>query len=129
MKKNWVSILTFLIAACLSICLFLPIRISYADELTPNDLIEKGIGTGDPNADIDASFVQRYGGDISSYLYTIAILIAIIAVSYVGVLYITGGVTEKVDYKKNLIPMGVGVGIVVFLATILKIIANAAASI
>ena len=129
MNKKKISVLFIMLTICLSICLFLPIQVSYADELTPNDLINSGMGAGDPNADIDTSFVQRFGGDISSYLFTIAIIISIIALSYVGVLYITGGVTQKVDYKKNLIPMGVGVVIIVFLATILRIIANAAGNI
>ena len=129
MNKKKISVLFIILTICLSICLFLPIQVSYADELTPNDLINSGMGAGDPNADIDTSFVQRFGGDISSYLFTIAIIISIIALSYVGVLYITGGITQKADYKKNLIPMGIGVFIIVFLATILKIIASAAGNI
>ncbi len=129
MKKNMVMILSIALMISLSFCLFLPIHMSYADELTPNDLINSGMGAGDPNSDIDASFVQRYGGDIASYLFTIAIIVSIVAISYVGLLYITGGITQKVDYKKNLIPMAVGIGIVVFLGTILKIISSAAGSI
>lgn len=129
MKKNWISVLSIILTICLSICLFLPIQISYADELTPNDYINSGPGSSDANLGIDGGFVKRYGGDISSYLFTVAIIISIIALSYVGVLYITGGITQKVDYKKNLIPMGVGVVIIVFLATILRIIASVAGNI
>lgn len=129
MKKNWISVLSIILTICLSICLFLPVHISYANELTPNELINSGLGSGDPNADIDSSFVKRYGGDISSYLFAVAIIISIIALSYVGLVYITGGVTQKADYKKNLIPMGVGIGIVVFLGTILKIISSLAGNI
>lgn len=129
MKKNWISVLSIIVTICLSYCLFLPVHFSYADELTPNDYINSGPGESDANLGIDSSFVKRYGGDISSYLYTIAIIISIIAFSYVGVLYITGGITQKADYKKNLIPMVVGIAIVVFLATILRVIASAAGNI
>jgi hypothetical protein len=48
---------------------------------------------------------------------------------YVGLLYITGGITQKADYKKNLIPMFIGIFIVAFIGTILRIIANAASTV
>ncbi len=129
MNKKWLSVITIILTVCLSFCLVLPVHFSYADELTPNDLISGGMGQGDPSADIDQGFVNKYGGTISNYMYSVAIIIAVVAISYVGLMYITGGITQKVDYKKNLIPIGVGIGIVVFLATILRIIANAAGSI
>ncbi len=129
MKKKLISVISIVLTICLSFCLFLPVHMSYADELTPNDYINSGPGASDANLDIDSGFVSRYGADISSYLYTIAIIVSIVAFSYVGLLYITGGITQKADYKKNLIPMVVGILIVVFLATILRIIAGAAATI
>lgn len=128
MKKKLISVISIILTICLSFCLYLPVHMSYADELTPNEYINSGPGAT-TNADIDDSFVARFGGDIASYLFAIAIIVSIIAFSYVGLLYITGGITQKADYKKNLVPMIVGIGIVVFLGTILKIIANAAASI
>lgn len=129
MKRNWISVLSIILTICLSVCLFLPVHYSYADELTPNEYINSGPGSSDANLGIDESFVQRYGGNISSLLFGLAIIISIICIMYVGVVYITGGITQKADYKKNLVPMVVGIGIIVFIGTILRIISNVASSV
>lgn len=129
MKKNCIRIINILLAICLSFCLFLPAHFSYADELTPNEYINSGPGASDANLDIDGGFVQKYGGNLSTLLYGLAIIIAIICIMYVGLLYITGGITQKADYKKNLIPMFIGIFIVAFIGTILRIIANAASTV
>jgi len=125
-KKSLVFVITMILAISLSFCFCLPNRYSYADELTPENYGEPGDTT---EADIDSSFVTDYAGRFSGFLYGLAILIAVVCVTYLGLKYIVGGAFEKADYKKDVIPMVIGIGIVVFLGTILKIIANAAASI
>lgn len=129
MRKKLISVISIILTICLSVCLFLPVRNSYADELTPNDYINTGPGASDPNIDVDSSFVKKYGGDISALLYGLAVIISIICIMYVGAMYITGGLTQKADYKKNLIPMVVGIIIIVFIGTILKAIAGATSTI
>ncbi len=126
MKKVQFSIISILLAIFLILTFFLPNSISYADELTPETYGQPGDTTG---GQIDESFVKRFGGDISSIGFGIAIVVSIVAVTFVGLKYITGGITQRSEYKKELIPMLVGAGIIVFLSTILSIIARAAASI
>lgn len=130
MKKVQLLIISILLATSFVVHLFLPNSISYAAELSPDDLAKQDTYTpSDDNAGIDTGFVKRFGGDISSIGFGIAAIVSVIAVSFVGLKYITGGITEKADYKKDLIPMAVGIGIVVFLSTILSIIAKTAATI
>lgn len=130
MKKVQLLIISILLATSFTMYLFLQNSMSYAAELSPDDIAKQDKYTpSDDNVGIDTEVVKRFGGDISSIGFGIAVIVSVIAVSFVGLKYITGGVTEKAYYKKDLIPMAVGIGIVVFLITILSIIARTAATI
>lgn len=130
MKKVQLLTISTLLITFLAICLLLPSSISYATELDPNEIAKQDTYTpSDGSVGIDEGVVNRYGGDIVSIGFGIAVVVSLIAVSFVGLKYITAGITEKAEYKKDLIPMVVGIGIVVFLGTILSIIARAAATI
>ena len=123
MKKAFISITKILLIICLSVCLILPVQstYSYAEGLTPENYGEPGDTTG---ADYDTTFINNYATKLSSLLYGIAVIIAVICIMFVGVKYITSGVNGKADYKKDLIPMAIGVAVVTFLGAILSVIAK-----
>ena len=126
MKNAILSITKIMLILSLSLCLFLPTHFSYAEELTPDNYGTPGDITG---ADYDTAFIKKYGGNLSQFFFGIAVIVAVIATMAVGVKYITAGVTQKADFKKDLIPMATGVILIVFINTILGIIARLAVSI
>ena len=81
------------------------------------------------NGDIDSQVVERYSARIFNFLYVIAVIVTIIMIMYVGLKYITGSVSEKAEYKKNLVPIAIGALLITFLATIIRIIFSIAGSI
>lgn len=123
MKKVCAFIVSIFLIVSVTFCIVLPGSTSYAVELDP--------GTYEPgNNGVDQNFINKYAGGFSSILYGLAVLIAVIAVMFVGIKYIAvGGTTEKADYKKNLIPMAFGIIFIALLGSILSIIANIADSI
>ena len=94
---------------------------SITEDLKPEDYTPK---TGE----IDEVIVERYTSRFFNFLYTIAVIISIVMVMYVGLKYITGSVSERAEYKKNLIPMAIGVLLITFLVTIIKVIISTAGS-
>jgi len=86
-----------------------------SSELKPEDYSPK-------SGQIDSEVVQSYASKFFSFLYVAAVLITIIVIMYVGLKYVTGSITEKAEYKKNLIPIAIGALLISFLATVIKII-------
>lgn len=82
-----------------------------------------------PNGQIDSTTVERYSTRFFKFLYAITIIVAVIMIMFVGLKYVTGSVSEKAEYKKNLVPMAIGAFLVAFLVTIIRIIMNTASSI
>lgn len=103
------------IISIISLLIILCTPIAKADSLDPYSYKPS---TGGINQDI----VVTYASKISNFLYVISVIVAIISFMVLGIQYITGGISGKVDYKKNLIPMVIGIGIIAFLATIIRII-------
>lgn len=95
---------------------------SSTGDLKPDDYEPK-------NGDIDSLVVERYSARIFNFLYVIAVIVTIIMIMYVGLKYITGSVSEKAEYKKNLVPIAIGALLITFLATIIRIIFSIAGSI
>lgn len=93
MKKAFASICKLLLIICLSVCLILPVQAtnSYAEDLNPSNYGEPG----DTGETYDEAFIQKYAGKLSTWLYTIAVAIAIVCIMIVGIMYITNGVTRK----------------------------------
>lgn len=91
------------------------------------DLTPENYSPGD--GEIDNVVVTRYGTRLFNFLYVIAVIVSVIMLMYVGLKYIVGSVSEKAEYKKNLIPMAVGALLVTFLLTIIRMVINTAQSI
>lgn len=97
--------------------------VSYAEGLDPNTY---ELGT---SSQVDESFVKEYGGKIYAFVGSVAAIIAVISLTYVGIKYITtGSLAQKADYKKDLIPIAIGILVVSSLISILSFIANFATS-
>ena len=76
---------------------------------------------------MDEGFAKEYGGKILSFFTGLSAVIAVVSLTYVGVKYITtGSMAQKAEYKKDLLPIAIGVFIVSSITTILTFIAKIA---
>lgn len=124
MKILYKELICIILMFCLSCCMIFGATKTYADELDPN--------TYEPSQseEIDEEFVKKYGGTARNVLFQIGVIVSVIALMYVGIKYITvGSLAQKADYKKDMIPMVLGMAIIAMLSFILSIIASIAASI
>lgn len=112
----------FKIISVISLLIIFCAPIANADELDPYSY-KPG------NGGIESDIVVKYAGSISNFLYAISVIVAIISFMVLGIKYITDGISGKAEYKKNLIPMVIGIGIIAFLATIIRVIISLAESI
>lgn len=117
MKKTKKIILILNIIFCIFLTVGIP-KLSYANELDPFSY--------EPKGDVDQNFINWYGGSLSNVLFTISVIVAVISLMIIGLKYIIGSVQEKADYKKNLIPVVVGIFIISFITAILSWIAQLA---
>ena len=103
MKKMSKKVLSFFISISIILCMFLTSGVSYAEEIDP--------GTYKPTSEygLDKGFVHRYGGSALGYLKYVSIMIAVIVIMFVGVKYMTGSLSQKAEYKKDLIPIALGI--------------------
>lgn len=62
------------------------------------------------------------GGNIVNWIWGISIVVAVVVLMITGLKFIIGSTQEKAEYKKSLIPLVVGVLILVFATTIVKVI-------
>lgn len=62
------------------------------------------------------------GGNIVNWIWGISIVVAVVVVMITGLKFIVGSTQEKAEYKKSLIPLVVGVLILVFATTIVKVL-------
>ena len=62
------------------------------------------------------------GEKIVTILRNIAIIVAVISLSILGVKYMVGSVEEKASYKEKLIPIAIGAILIAGLGTFLQMI-------
>ncbi|MBP3706992.1 MAG: hypothetical protein J6J36_00035 [Clostridia bacterium] len=124
MKILYKELICIILMFCLSFCMIFGATKTYADELNPDTYQPSQSG------EIDENFVKKYGGTIKNILFEVGVIVSVIAVMYVGIKYLTiGSLAQKADYKKDMIPMAIGMAIIAMLSFILSIIAGIAASI
>lgn len=70
----------------------------------------------------DIGDAATIGGNIVNWIWGISIVVAIVVVMITGLKFIVGSTQEKAEYKKSLIPLVVGVLILVFATTIVKVL-------
>ncbi len=116
MKKIFKTLIIAFIICLTFIGGIVPSKICMAAGLDPNTFTigQQGID------DDDKKIVKDYSNTIANTLFWVSVIIAVIALMVVGILYITTGSLEgKAEYKKNLIPIVLGIFIIAFLSSII----------
>ncbi len=72
-----------------------------------------------PEGNIEQTTVSKYSSKLYSVFQMLGAILAVIALMILGLKYILSSVTEKAEYKKNLVPIVVGVFLI---ASILEIV-------
>ena len=70
-----------------------------------------------PNG-IDSGTVTTYTNRLASILTIDGIVIAVICLMIVGLKFIIGSATEKAEYKKNLVPIVIGIAMIALITSI-----------
>ncbi len=70
----------------------------------------------------DIGEASTIGGNIVNWIWGISIVVAVVVLMITGLKFIVGSTQEKAEYKKSLIPLVVGVLILVFATTIVKVL-------
>lgn len=84
------------------------------------DGVNQAAGTTDLGTTGDT--LKTKAGTILAYIRNIAAIAGVIIISILGVKYIVGSVEQKAEYKKNFMPLIVGILIVVLAAQIAKML-------
>lgn len=74
------------------------------------------------NSNVDIGKATDIGSKIVTWIWGISIVVAVVVLMIIGLKYIIGGAQEKAEYKKSLIPVVVGVLVLVFATTIVKVL-------
>lgn len=92
--------------------------ISLADKPDVNNVVT---GVENSNATVPGE-VTNIGGTVMNWIWGISIVVAIVVLMITGLKFIVGSTQEKAKYKESLIPLVVGVLILVFATTIVRIL-------
>ena len=118
MKKSLKFIATILLALMLTFTFAQPI--SFAEDTNP-------ISTIIDNTEADTTKVNS--GDattiaqtVTSWILVISIVVSVVVLMYTGLKFIVGSTQEKAEYKKSLVPLVIGIAIVLFSTTIIKVL-------
>ena len=84
------------------------------------DGVNQAAGTADLGTTGDT--LKNKAGTILAYIRNIAAIAGVIIISILGVKYIVGSVEQKAEYKKNFMPLIVGILIVVLATQIAKML-------
>ena len=84
------------------------------------DGVNQAAGTADLGTTGDT--LKDKAGTILAYIRNIAAIAGVIIISILGVKYIVGSVEQKAEYKKNFMPLIVGILIVVLATQIAKML-------
>lgn len=116
MKKTLKVI--FIIAVMLFGLLGVSQNISFAEKANVSGTLDNvNSATGG-----DIGDAATIGGNIVNWIWGISIVVAVVVVMITGLKFIVGSTQEKAEYKKSLIPLVVGVLILVFATTIVKVL-------
>ena len=111
----------FIVLTMLSFIFISPVKtLAYDDDIG----IANDFHIGAYNVDEDA--IENKVKPLYTALYIASIIISIVSLTILGLMYIGGGVQEKADYKKNLVPVLVGIMFISFLLTIIGTLAKIA---
>ena len=114
LKNSVIILITILLA-------FTFVQPSFADETaTGSDVGSIVDSVSKNNGKALDSNINNVSATVINWIWAISIIISIIVLMVIGIQYIIGGTQAKADYKKTLIPVVVGIGLIVFATTIVK---------
>ena len=93
------------------ILVIINILASTANAFTMTDIINKGkdfISSKSDNDKIDEREVSQLSNSVYSILQFIAVVVAVVMITILGIKYITGSVEMQADIKKTLVPYAIG---------------------
>ena len=82
-----------------------------------------------PSSPTDYNSATKIAGNILAVIRNIGVVVALVALSIIGIKYMIGSVEEKAQYKKSMIPFVIGLILVAAGTTLVKIIYDIATSI
>lgn len=115
MKKSIKIVLATILTIMLLFVVAQPVVFA-ADVSTITNSVAANPTTIDPSG--ATSIAQR----ITSWIWIISIIVAVVVVMYTGLKFIVGSTQEKAEYKKSLIPIVIGVALLVFATTIINVL-------
>lgn len=120
MKTKKRSYLMIILIICMMIIMLTIPNYSFAYDPIKNP------GTYDPSnygtPEEDVQYITEKIGPIFGTITTIGIIISVITLAVLGIKYMIGGVSEKAEYKKTMMPYLIGVFFLSGTCFILKIV-------
>lgn len=117
MEKTLKIILVALLSFVVLFGLSQPKSYAYDFNTSINGLEQK---VKDDKTNPDAA--NNIAASVINWIFGISVAVAVIVLMITGLKFIVGSTQEKAEYKKSLIPLVVGVLILVFATTIVKVI-------
>ena len=115
--KNVVKVLfAVIIAFSMVFCFTQNVSLAKVDTGVIDNMENQEIGAETGNK------VSEIGGKIVNAITTVAIVVSVVALTVIGIKYIIGSTQEKAEYKKSLIPLVVGILVIIFASTIVKLL-------
>ena len=113
MKKTVKMLTTVLLAIMMLFAFAQPVCFA---EPSAHDVINsvKNEGNNPLENNTEGGGIGALAGTVIHVLRWAAIIIAVIVIMVIGIQFIIGGTQQKADYKKALIPVAVGCGLIVF---------------
>lgn len=120
--KNKMKLIS--IVAVIMIVTFMLISTVYEVKASNPGRIIDGVNQAAGTADLGTTgdTLKNKAGTILAYIRNIAAIAGVIIISILGVKYIVGSVEQKAEYKKNFMPLIVGILIVVLATQIAKML-------
>lgn len=120
--KNKMKLIS--IVAVIMIVTFMLISTVYEVKASNPQSIIDGVNQAAGTADLGTTgdTLKTKAGTILAYIRNIAAIAGVIIISILGVKYIVGSVEQKAEYKKNFMPLIVGILIVVLATQIAKML-------
>ena len=117
MKKSLKFIATILLALMLTFTFAQPISFAEADPIST--IIDN---TKADTTKVESGNATTIAQTVTSWILVISIVVSVVVLMYTGLKFIVGSTQEKAEYKKSLVPLIIGIAIVLFSTTIIKVL-------
>ena len=117
MKKSLKFIATILLALMLTFTFAQPISFAEADPIST--IIDN---TEADTTKVNSGDATTIAQTVTSWILVISIVVSVVVLMYTGLKFIVGSTQEKEEYKKSLVQLVIGIAIVLFSTTIIKVL-------